>query len=49
VKRILHIPDDVTTYCIIPIGYPLGRWGEAKRKPVEEVAYRDRWGNAFNA
>src|SRR5438874_7866232 len=43
VRQILELPDDVLTYCIIPVGYPLGRWAEAQRKPVEEVAYRDRW------
>ncbi len=47
VRQILGIPADVMTYCIIPIGYPLGRWGEAPRRPVEEVAYRDRWGAPF--
>lgn len=47
VKKILGIPDDVATYVIIPVGYPLGRWGEAIRKPVEEVTYRDRWGEPF--
>lgn len=45
VRQILGLPADVLTYCIIPIGYPLGRWGEAPRRPVEGVAYRDRWGN----
>ena len=49
VKEILGIPDGVHAYCIIPIGYPLGRWGEAKRKPVEEIAYRDVWGDPFVA
>jgi hypothetical protein len=49
VKHILAIPDDVVTYRIIPIGYPLGRWSEAARKPLEEVAYRDSWGNTFRA
>ncbi|SRR5713101_6888131 len=48
VKQILAIPDDVATYCIIPVGYPLGRWREAVRKPVEEVAYRDSWGKTFH-
>lgn len=43
VRRILGVPDDVMTYCIIPVGYPLGPWGEAPRKPVDEVAFRDRW------
>jgi nitroreductase family protein len=47
VRRILGLPDDVATYCIIPVGYPLGRWGEARRKPVEDVTYRDHWGNPF--
>jgi nitroreductase len=47
VKEILNIPDGIATYCIIPIGYPLGRWGEAARRPVAEIAYRDTWGNAF--
>lgn len=45
VKELLGIPDDQLTFCLIPIGYPLGRWGEAKRLPVDEVAYWDRWGN----
>jgi nitroreductase len=44
VKEVLGIPEDVATYCIIPVGYPLGRWGEARRKPVSEIAYQDRWG-----
>ena len=47
VRQILGIPADVLTYCIIPIGYPLGRWGEAPRRPVEGVAYRNRWGDPF--
>ena len=47
VRSILGIPDDVATYCMIPVGYPLGRWDEAVRKPVEAVTYRDRWGNGF--
>ena len=49
VRGILGIPEDVATYCIIPIGYPLGRWGEAAREPVDAVAYRDRWGSPFQA
>ena len=48
VREILGLPEDVFTYCIIPVGYPLGRWGEAKRKPVEEVAFRDGWGKPFS-
>lgn len=43
VKDVLGIPEDVHTFAIIPVGHPLGRWGEAPRRPVEEVAYVDRW------
>ncbi len=44
IRQILGVPDGITTYAIIPIGYPLGRWGPAKRRPVSEVTYLDRWG-----
>lgn len=44
VKQLLGIPEDVSTFCLIPIGYPLGKWGEAPRRPVRELAYWDAWG-----
>jgi nitroreductase len=28
---------------VVPMGYPTGRWGVAPRKPVQEVAGRNRW------
>jgi nitroreductase len=43
VRAILDIPDDVETFAMIPVGYPLGRWGEAKRRPIEEISYWDAW------
>lgn len=48
-RAVLGIPDDTSIYAVIPLGYPLGRWGEAPRGPVREVAYRDRWGAPFVA
>lgn len=48
-RAVLGIPDDVNIYAVIPLGYPLGRWGEAPRLPVREVAHRDRWGRPFIA
>ncbi len=44
VKEVAGIPEDVHTFALIPIGYPLGRWGEAPRRPVRELAYWNRWG-----
>jgi len=43
VREILSIPREVQTFAIIPVGYPLGRWGEARRRPVSEVTYWDGW------
>jgi nitroreductase len=44
VKELLGIPEDVQTFALIPLGYPLGRWGEARRLPVREIVYWDGWG-----
>lgn len=43
VRDVLDIPEDVATFALIPVGYPTGKWGEAKRRPVEEVTYWDTW------
>ncbi len=47
VRELLGIPPEVDTAALIPLGYPRGRWGVAKRRPLEEVVFADRWGNAF--
>jgi nitroreductase len=43
VKRVLEIPSDVRTYAVIPVGWPLGRFGPVTRRPVDEVIRRDHW------
>jgi nitroreductase len=30
----------------VPCGYPLGRWGLAKRAPAQAVTYADEWGSS---
>ncbi|MGE3961164.1 MAG: nitroreductase family protein [Dehalococcoidia bacterium] len=50
VKRLLGIPEEDLTMALIPLGYPAqGRWAQPKRRPVEEVAHLNGWGNAFGA
>lgn len=44
VRTLLGIPDDVHLFAAIPVGYPLGKWGEGPRRPVEELTFGDRWG-----
>jgi nitroreductase len=47
VKELLGIPAQVETCALIPLGYPRGRFGRAPRRPLSEVAFTDRWGQAF--
>jgi nitroreductase len=42
-KRELGIPGDVNTFAVIPVGWPLGRFGPVRRRPPAEVIHRDRW------
>src|ERR1700674_1426451 len=44
VKAVLGLPEDVSTYALMPIGYPVGKFGPLSRRPVQEVTYADRWG-----
>jgi nitroreductase len=48
IKDILAIPEDVATIALIPLGYPLGRWGRPKRKPQEAVTFWNVWGEGRN-
>ena len=43
VRRILEIPTDVRTYALIPIGWPMGRFGPVTRRPPDEVIRQDHW------
>jgi len=46
-RAVLHLPSDISTYALLPIGYPQGKFGPVKRVAVEEVTCVDRWGTAF--
>jgi len=43
---LLDVPTDKgwTNAAAVTCGYPLGRWGVARRAPVHRVVYTDRWG-----
>jgi nitroreductase len=47
VKAVLGIPEDVATFALMPIGWPLDRFGPLTRRPLAEVAHADRWGSAW--
>ncbi len=44
-RRILGLPRNVTPCAVIPLGWPMGKYGPTTRRPVEEVVSIDRWGN----
>lgn len=44
-RRILGLPHAVTPCCIVPLGWPRGRYGPTTRRPVGEVAHLDGYGN----
>ena len=50
VKELLGIPAELDVLAIIPFGYPaqsVGR-GKKKRKPLAEIASRERYGQPFS-
>src|ERR1700752_2728414 len=46
-KEVLAIPAEIETAALIPLGYPLGKFGRPPRLPLSEVAFADRWGRAL--
>ncbi len=43
------LPEGVRSYAILPIGWPLGRFGPVARRPWSDIVFEDRWGRAFVA
>jgi nitroreductase len=49
IKPLLNIPDELDVLAILPFGYPTQAVGQGKkqRKPLAEVAHRERFGQPF--
>ncbi|MCX2983444.1 nitroreductase family protein [Halieaceae bacterium IMCC14734] len=43
VAKILNLPENMTAYALIPVGYPLGKFGPVSRKPLTKIMRFDRW------
>lgn len=43
VKQVLSMPANMEAYCLIPVGWPSGRFGPVTRLPIEQVMRFDRW------
>ena len=46
----LGLPPGVHSYAILPIGYPMGKFGPVGRgRPLAEIVFQDRWNNRYVA
>jgi nitroreductase len=45
VRRVLGLPWRVTPCAIVPLGWPMGRYGPTTRRPVGAVVHLDRYGH----
>lgn len=45
----LGLPPGVHSYAILPVGYPMGRFGPVGRGKLSEMVYQDRWGAPYPA
>jgi len=43
----LGLPPGVHSYAILPIGWPMGRFGPVGRGPLETITYLDNWGESW--
>lgn len=47
VERLLGLPENISSFAILPIGYPVGRFGPTSRTPLEKVAFLDSFENPW--
>ena len=43
VEKLLGLPENVGSFAILPIGYPIGKFGPTRRMPVNQVAFLDNF------
>jgi nitroreductase len=46
-EEAMGIPPGFHSYAILPIGYPMGRFGPVGRGPLADIVYLDRWGQPY--
>jgi nitroreductase len=43
----MGIPEGFHSYAILPVGFPMGKFGPVRRAPLGDVVYLDKWGTSF--
>jgi nitroreductase len=46
-RAVVELPETITPMAVVPIGRPARPLGPPRRRPVAEVAHRDRYGTPF--
>jgi nitroreductase len=44
----LGLSPNVHSYALLPIGYPMGRFGPVRHIALADVVYEDRWGQPYS-
>jgi nitroreductase len=47
-RELVGIPDDWVVAGLLPVGWPIGKHGPVRRRPLSEVACTDSWDNALS-
>jgi nitroreductase len=45
----LGLPPGVHSYAILPVGYPMGKFGPVGRGPLADIVFQDKWGAPYPA
>jgi nitroreductase len=45
----LGLPPGVHSYAILPVGYPMGKFGPVGRGKLSDIVYQDKWGQPYPA
>lgn len=43
----MGLPEGVHSYAILPIGYPMGKFGPVGRGALADIVFQDRWGQKY--
>jgi nitroreductase len=45
--KVLELPDHIVPLATLPIGYPVRELGKPRRRPIQEITSRDRFGTSW--
>ncbi len=47
VRPLLGLPESIEAHAILPVGWPIRKYGRGKRLPVKEITFREKYGVAW--